>query len=347
MTKKKYVFSVLLFLVLILGTYYFVFKGYSVEHFFSSLNHCNPVYIGIACLCMFFWAFFEALYLKRMCKHLGYHINFYQAFGYVFTECYFSAITPSSIGGQPVQMVEMSRDGIPYRVNSVIILLNTMIYKVALIFLAILGMIFYGSKLFSFHTLFNWLVLLGFGTTILVIICFILLVYSKKLMYRIVSLVIKLLKKLRFVKNIEEKEASLKASLRDYQECAKMTRRHPWILLESFVILVFQRLSILSISYVIYRSFGLSDLSIFEVLTFQVFITLGADFMPFPGGVVVAEGLLLEANQVLYGSELATSGMILLRGISFYGIVLFSFLAYLYFHFVKRKKAKKIERGSV
>ena len=69
--------------------------------------------------------------------------------------------------------------------------------------------------------------------------------------------------------------------------------------------------------------------------------------MPFPGGVVVAEGLLLEANKVLYGSELATSGMILLRSISFYGIVLFSFIAYLYFHFVKRKKAKILERGSV
>ena len=347
MPKKKYVLSVVLFLVLIFGTYYFVFKGYPIQEFLSSLVHVSPIYIGIACLCMFFWAFFEALYLKRMCKHLGYRINWYQAFGYVFTECYFSAITPSSIGGQPVQMMEMSKDGIPYRVNSMIILLNTMIYKVALIFLAILGMIFYSSKLFSFNTLFNWLVLLGFGTTILVIICFILLVYSKKLMYRIVSLVIKLLKKLRFVKNTREKEASLKASLRDYQECAKTTRQHPWILLESFVILVFQRLSILAVSYVIYRSFGLSDLSIFEVIAFQVFITLGSDFMPFPGGVVVAEGLLLEANKVLYGSELATSGMILLRSISFYGIVLFSFIAYLYFHFVKRKKAKILERGSV
>ena len=345
MPKKKYVLSVVLFLVLTFGTYYFVFKGYSIQEFLSSLTHVSPFYVGIACLCMFFWAFFEALYLKRMCKHLGYRINWYQAFGYVFTECYFSAITPSSIGGQPIQMMEMSRDGIPYRVNSVIILLNTMIYKVALIFLAILGVLICGAKLFSFNVLFNWLVWLGFITTIFVIICFILLVYSKKLMYKIVSFVIKLLRKLKFIKNVEEKEKKLKESLKDYQECAKTTRHHPWMLIESFIILIFQRLSILSISYVIYKAFGLSDLNVLEVISFQVWITLGADFMPFPGGVVVAEGLLLEANKLIYGTTLATSGMILLRSISFYGIVLFSFIAYLYFHFKKRKKAKKIERG--
>ena len=103
-----------------------------------------------------------------------------------------------------------------------------------------------------------------------------------------------------------------------------------------------QRLSILGISYVIYLAFGLNTLSFFEVIAFQVCITLGSDFMPFPGGVVVSEGLLLQANQIIYGSALATSGMMLLRGISFYLLVLFSFIFYLIFHFVKRKKAIKM-----
>ena len=338
---KKYVFSAILFVLLILGTYYFILKDYSIEEFFTSLKNCNPCILVWAFVLLISYAFFHCLYLKRMFYHLGYKINWYQALGYIMTEVYFSAITPSSMGGQPIEMIEMSKDKIPYRVNSVVILLNTLIYKVALVFLAIIGFLFFSQKLFTFNTLFNCLVLLGFVTTLLVMLLFFLLIYSEKLMYRIIQFVLKILKKFK-VKNVAEREAKLKESLKEYQECAKFTKKHPKILLEAFIILLLQRISILSISYVIYLSFGLNELSIFEVITFQVCITLGSDFVPFPGGVVVSEGLLLQANQVIYGAVLATSGMMLLRGISFYLLVTFSFIFYLFFHFVKRRKAVKI-----
>ena len=124
MKIKKYVFYALFFLFLIFATYFFVFKKYSLEELINSLQYCNPLYIVLGILAMFSWAFFESLYLKRLLGKLGYKVPWYNAFGYVATETYFSAITPSSMGGQPVMMMEMSRDGIPYRVNSVVILLN-------------------------------------------------------------------------------------------------------------------------------------------------------------------------------------------------------------------------------
>ena len=338
---KKYVFSAILFVLLILGTYYFILKDYSIQEFLASLKNCNPFILMWAFVLLISYAFFHCLYLKRMFYHLGYKISWYQALGYIMTEVYFSAITPSSMGGQPVEMIEMSKDKIPYRVNSVVILLNTLIYKVALVFLAIIGFLFFSQKLFTFNTLFNWLVLLGFVTTLLVMLLFFLLIYSEKLMYRIIQFVLKILKKFK-VKNVAEREAKLKESLKEYQECAKFTKKHPKILLEAFVILLLQRISILSISYVIYLSFGLNERSIFEVIAFQVCITLGSDFVPCPGGVVVSEGLLLQANQIIYGTVLATPGMMLLRGIRFYLLLIFSFIFYLFFHFVKRRKAVKI-----
>ena len=135
---KKYVFSAILFVVLIFGTYYFILKDYSLTDFMQSLQYCNPKVLVWAFVLLFSYAFFHCLYLKRMFFHLGYKINWYQALGYIMTEVYFSAITPSSMGGQPVEMMEMSKDKIPYRVNSVVILLNTLLYKVALVVLALI-----------------------------------------------------------------------------------------------------------------------------------------------------------------------------------------------------------------
>lgn len=65
--------------------------------------------------------------------------------------------------------------------------------------------------------------------------------------------------------------------------------------------------------------------------------------MPFPGGMVVSEGMLLEANKFIYGATFATSGMVLLRSISFYLVMLISFIWYVFFHLVKRKKAVLIK----
>lgn len=342
--KKKYILSVLFFLFLIFITYFFVLKNYDINILFTSLKQSNPIFLSLAFLFLGLYVFFEALFLKRIFKHLDYKISFYQAIGYVFTEIYFSAITPSSMGGQPVQMIEMKKDGIPYQINSVAVLLNTMIYKIALIFLACLAFLFYGKNIFGRSKIFVWLVLLGFITTIFVIIFFGVLIYSKKFGNLCLKITNYFIDKVKFIKNKEEKKIKLKKDLEEYHTCAKVTKQKPLILFESFVILLGQRLSVLIISYFIYRTFGLSNYSVGELIAFQVCITLGSDFMPLPGGVMVSEGLLMDANVFLYGDLLAPSGMVLQRSISFYFLVIISGISYIIFHFKRRNGAVKNDR---
>jgi len=344
MKNKKYILSTILFLILFLGTYYFVLKDYSIDDLMASLKNCRYDFICVAIILLLLWQFSEAFYLKRMCKHLGYKITWAKAIGYLFTIQYFSGITPSSSGGQPVQMIEMKKDEIPYQVNAIIVLLNVVFSKIALIFLAVIAFAIYHQKLFSFNWLFTILVMVGFVTTLGVIGIFIFLVYSKRIVGWILDFVIKILKKLPFVKNAEEKEEKLRKIIQEYQECARVTKKHPKILMEAFGIMLCQRMASLAISYAIYLAFGLTQLSAFEVIAFQICITLGSDLMPSPGGIGVNEGMLLEANKLIYGNGFATSAMLLLRSINFYAILLISGIGYIVFHFTKRKKAVAIDK---
>ena len=95
--KKQYILSIILFLALLIGTYYFILRDYSIDMFIDSIKNCNIIYIMMAFGCVFLYSFFASLYTKRMFYHFNKKINWYQAFGYLFTEVYFSAITPSSI----------------------------------------------------------------------------------------------------------------------------------------------------------------------------------------------------------------------------------------------------------
>ena len=168
--------------------------------------------------------------------------------------------------------------------------------------------------------------------------------YSKKIVKLFKKILFYIIKRINFIKDKEKKITKIEKMLDEYQMCAKITKDKPIILIESLFILLLQRIALLSISYFIYRAFGLNEYTIFELIAFQICITLGSDLMPTPGGVMINEGLLLKTNELLYGSSLALSGMLVQRSINFYFLVIFSGFAYLYFHFKKRKQSIKIER---
>lgn len=236
-------------------------------------------------------------------------------------------------------MYEMNKDGIMFRTSGVVVLLNTILYKVALIILAIILIPIYFNEIFNISTLFNILIILGIIINILVIIFFLAMVYSKQILPKIIKKIINFGNKIHIIKDKEKIIKKFEDALKDYKKCANITKEKPIILLEGLIYMILQRLSLLTISYFIYISFGLNYFSYLELITFQICIILASDFVPLPGGIGISENLILKINSFIYGTFLATSGMILFRGISFYIFIAFGGLFYFIFHF--RKKIKK------
>lgn len=339
MKKKNYVVSLALFLLLFLLTYAFVLKDYPYQDLFLAFSMCDPKYLFLAFLFVVLFLFCFALFNKRICKHLGKKITWYQAFGYKFTEFYFSGITPSSLGGQPVEMVEMHKDGIPVQISGVIILLSTVLYMSTIVLFGIGCFLCKREVLFIQGGLFKYTTILGFVTTILVVLMFLTMIYSPKIMRILVSWVVKLLKFFRAKKLASSLEEKMNEMLDEYHEIAVFTLKHPRVLVEGFVIMALARLLMLSVPFAIYKAFHLNGYSYFTILALQVGVTFGSDFFPFPGGVGINETLNLKANEYLYGSTLATPGMIMVRLFNFYGIMILAFIYYLIFHLKPRKKA--------
>lgn len=342
MEFKKRILSTLIFILLIFLAYFFVFKDYSLSQFIDTFKNCKVGFLIFAFLCVCLWVFFEALFFKVIYKRLGYKIGFSNAIGYVFTETYFSAITPSSTGGQPVQMIEMNKDGIPYRTSSIVVLVNTMFYKLSLLLIVIIGFIIYHNEIFSFSPLFKIMSIYGFIITLLIILFFLLLIFSEKIIKKILKTFLNIVFKIRKIKDENEKEEAINNALKDYIEAAKYIRKNPKVLLNTFFIIFMQRVSLLMVNYFVYKSFNINNISILYAITINAFLTMAIDFMPLPGGVLISEGLLIEVNKRLHIFNISKSITIVFRNISFYFLVVASLIGYLTFHFKKRKKAIKI-----
>ena len=343
MKNKKNIIFTIVFIILIIFAYYFVFKDYSLKKFINALYECNHLYLILAVLCMGFWVFFESVFLKTILKKLNYKISWYQALGYVFTEAYFSLVTPGSSGGQPIQMYEMSRDKIPYRTSSIVVFVNTMFYKLSLVIIGIISFVLYFKEFLNFSTIFKVMVLIGFIVNLLIITAFLLLVYTKSLIRKITKLVTKFLVKFSFVKNIDEFNSKLNESVEDYLKTASYIRTHKKVLIETFSIVFLQRLSILLVFYFVTKAFGINSYSIFYAIAIQTFLTISMDSIPIPGGVIVGEGLVMEAAEALNIVKYSKDITLIFRGISVYLLVIVSLIYYVFFHYKKRRKAEYIK----
>lgn len=334
---KKYGLSLILFLILLGLTYFFVFKDCDFNLLLLSLKKANIWYILLAFIALILYIFWGCLFLKRIFSYFKIKTSFFQILGFYATTSYYSAITPSYIGGEPVAMYEMKKRNIPYEVSSVVVLFNAMLNRIALIFLAIIFLIIFNKQLFVLNNFYKWVVILGILTTILVILLFGALIYSTLIARFILKIGIYLINHLKFIKNKEKALKMLTDAINEYQSKSKITKENPRLVIESFTIMLFQRISLLLISYFVYRSFGLNTYSLFLIMAYGICISLGSDLFPTPGGVMINESLLLIVNELLYGKDLALSGMLLVRTFNFYLLVIFSGIYYLFFHFHNKK----------
>ena len=72
-----------------------------------------------------------------------------------------------------------------------------------------------------------------------------------------------------------------------------------------------------------YRAFGLSGTSFFDILFLQAVIAVAVDMLPLPGGMGISETLFLNIFRPVFGS-LLLPGMVLSRGLGYYAELLIS-----------------------
>ena len=91
-----------------------------------------------------------------------------------------------------------------------------------------------------------------------------------------------------------------------------------------FVLTLVQRCILFLVTYLAYKSFGLSGHSLATIVTLQAMISVVVDMLPLPGGMGISENLFLQIFLPIFGSTLVLPGMLISRGVSYYTQLLIS-----------------------
>ena len=136
-SKKKIIgngiFLAAVFLLTVVG----VFHGEDLEGMMEAIRDVEKIKLvpGIALVLFFIWG--ESIILWYMMKSFGIRLKKRVCFLFSSVGFFFSCITPSASGGQPMQVYYMKKEKIPVPVAAVILMIVTITYKLVLVVIGI------------------------------------------------------------------------------------------------------------------------------------------------------------------------------------------------------------------
>lgn len=321
---KKNALGIALLMLLMAVTGVIVLRGQPLSLLGAALKQLQPQYILLALGFMFAYVSCEALCTKQILGRLGHAAPFGRCLGYSFVGFYVSSITPSATGGQPAQIYYMSRDQIPAAHGALNMMLIAACYQIATLLWG--GAVWFFVPGLSGQMRGGLAVLLLYGGSIMIALTagMAMVMFLPHAARKICGGVLRLLAKLRIIKNPQKAWEKLELQLAEYAKGAQCIKKNPGLTLRVLALCLVQLGMLFSVPWAVYLAFGQSGYTWAQVAGTQALVTLAVCNLPLPGVVGPAEGSFVSAFQFIFGAALVTPAMLVSRGISFYTFLLLS-----------------------
>lgn len=175
MSVKKRILEVTIFLLVMFLTFYTLFSGKNLGEIANAVSKMSVGYlVPAAALAIFFvcaegymiWYLLQAMKANRRKEGS----SLIRCIQYSFIGFFYSGITPSATGGQPVQLYYMSKDGNRGSDSTVVLMTVAVVYKFVLVILGAAILLFWYRPLYSELGKFFLLYLFGLLLNVILVV---------------------------------------------------------------------------------------------------------------------------------------------------------------------------------
>lgn len=203
---------------------------------------------------------------------------------------YYDSVTPMSTGGQPFQITYLKKRGMPLHTSLSIPLAKYVFNQIAWVILSLVCLIVsFTNK--NFGTFVSITSILGFVLSSIMLFITIFLSVCKSLGRKIVVKVLRLLQKIKIVKNYDKQYEKITKYIGDFQDVMKQYAKSP----KDFIAMLFFSLLKLffnySIPFFVARLFmpNVAGDMFFNLFVMTTLVDLSSSFFPLPGGTGLNE----------------------------------------------------------
>ncbi len=320
MNKKKLLWLLvsIVIAVLIIWTIASQCSSFSLKELYIDILTANKCWFMLGIISMLGFIYFEGKAICVIIKELLHGRPRKHGVLYAASDIFFSSITPSATGGQPASAYFIMRDGVSASVAMITLLINLVMYTFSLMITGAVSLILHFDLYKEYSVLGRILVIIGFLILILCAIAFIMLVFKESLTYYIANKIFNILVKIHLIRNVEKRYLKMTYLLEEYRSCAQMLLKYKKMLVNVFVLNLFQRICQISVSMFMYLAVGGDKSYASSVWAVQSLALVGSNGMPVPGAMGVIDYLLLEGFSHINGIDSVANMELLVRGVSFY-----------------------------
>ena len=306
MSVKKRILEVTIFLLVMFLTFYTLFSGKNLGEIANAVSKMSVGYlVPAAALAIFFvcaegymiWYLLQAMKANRRKEGS----SLIRCIQYSFIGFFYSGITPSATGGQPVQLYYMSKDGNRGSDSTVVLMTVAVVYKFVLVILGAAILLFWYRPLYSELGKFFPLYLFG--------------LFFEKLFV-----------KMSILKPSEKRPEKIHEFIGSYQNAVSWLRTHKGKLLFIVLVTFLQRCSVFLLTYMVYLGFGLHGTGMMKVILLQAAVYIAVDMLPLPGAQGITELMYQTVFAHVFTGTYLIPSMLVSRGINFYFLLIVSLI---------------------
>ncbi len=332
----KNIFNAIFFIIIVILTFYMIFKDNDIKSIISTIKNVNLLYIILAVIFMFIFILCEGINIRRVLKNCGYKISIIQSFKYALVGFFFSSITPGASGGDPTQLYFMTKDKLPVAHSALALLVELSSFQLVSITIAIVGFIYNYDLLMNNIGNVKYLIFLGLIINIIILLFLLVMLFSRVFAYKLLKIICQILKLFKY-KKINEFKNKFSSQIEEYHKCAIYLKSNKLVIYKIILTTTFQLVLYHSIPYLVYLSFGLNKVSYLTFIFMEAVLYISVSSLPLPGSMGVSEGGFMIMFKMFFPANILSSAMLLSRGISFYLFVIISGLLITLFVLIDKK----------
>ena len=301
----KKVLSLLLVVASIVLVISIAFSNSELEDAWKALESLDPIWVLGIFGCWFAYMFFDALSGWVYLRSVGFKISIGRAVNACLIGFYYSNITPSSAGGQPMQVNSLRKAGIPVGYGTMTATIRFACNQFAICAMSMTFWLL--NRNFVLQQLGDkvWLARLGWMINFAGVPLCLMAAYQRNLIQRISNWMIRLGVKIHLVKNEEAAVATTTNVLDTYHAALMDLARRPLQIMVQLLCSCFSMLGLIGAIYFVYHAFGFSGTPWYHLLTVSFLLYISASYTPLPGASGAQEGgFLLYYDGIIPGDRI-------------------------------------------
>lgn len=302
----------------------------SPEDIFATIRAANPLWLLVAVGFYLLHWLIDSWALHQLILKIGTgKYSFIESVKTAITGTFFSNLTPSASGGQPMQVLRMKRRGVSIGRGTAIMTIRFIVFQTAAslsgIALLLMRYSYFQTRVSGFRTL----SIIGLVVNITASILLLLASLYPKFAHWGVRIVTRVLAKIKLIRRREDALEKVDQVMADFAQWPKLIKGDKKLIVGQIIITFLQMISYYSTAYFVFKAIGAPAVDYILVLTAAACVWLAAAFVPLPGGSGGTEGMFILFFSTIFIDSSVGVALLLWRFVTFYlpiiigGVMLF------------------------